>query len=146
MNATLTEPHAPEAVTARRGRRPEPAELPALPAGCEPMHATFSTPGPSSRTQEGPFVKLLASLVGRTVTVIDPESFEEAPIGHQIRPASHRMKLTEMLADHIVLVGEFVHHRPGGPRDGKKGHVTHYVPITKIERVSLLDGELLIHV
>ena len=68
----------------------------------EQMVASVSpSPPPSNNDQS--FRDVLATLVGRTVTVVTSESYEEAPVGHQLRTGFFRAKPVEVGRDILVL-------------------------------------------
>jgi hypothetical protein len=88
------------------------------------------------------FLEVLKSLVGRTVTVVNPESYEDAPAGHQIRAGFYRAKLIGLGRDYMIVVAEYA--RVG--REGRKEPVKQYIPIEKIKRISLMKDDRLIHI
>ena len=46
---------------------------------------TQGTIKPAATTEDRSFYDLLKSLMGQIVTIVNPESYEDAPVGHQIR-------------------------------------------------------------
>jgi hypothetical protein len=123
-------------------------DLPPLPEDCvQELDArpakpkTFKPAGRSKDSIEG----LLQSLVGRPVTVVDPESFEEAAVGYRIRAAIYRAELTAVGEDYAVLTGKFVHRGAGVHNGGAKEGIRHYVPLGMIKRISILAKEPIIH-
>ena len=91
------------------------------------------------------FRDLLRSLIGQPVTIVNSESYEDAPVGHQLRPAFYRAKPVRMGEDYLVLVGVFVHPRSGAGSDPTKEPIRQYIPLARIKRVSILETEWLIH-
>ena len=87
------------------------------------------------------FLDLLKSHVGHVVTMVNPESYEDAPVGHQIRVGFYRAKVLGVGQDYLIVATEL--HHPG--RQTAKEPVRQYIPIEKIKRVSLLKAERLIH-
>jgi hypothetical protein len=87
------------------------------------------------------FTDILKSLLGHTVTVVNPESYEHAPVGHQIKPGFYRAKLVSMGTDYIALMTE--DKKPG--KDVKEP-VKQFMPITRIKRVSVMKSGKLIHI
>ena len=49
------------------------------------------------------------SLIGQIVTIVNPESYEDAPVGHQIRAGFYRAKPIGLGDDYLVLATELVH-------------------------------------
>ncbi len=90
------------------------------------------------------FGELLGSLVGKTVTIVNPESYEDAPVGHQIRVGFSKAKPIAIGKDYVVLVTEFVHKGKDANKDREP--VKQYLPIHRIKRISILKSERLIHI
>ena len=88
------------------------------------------------------FSEVLRSLMGKTITVVNPESYEDAPVGHQIRAGFYRAKPTGMGHDYLIVVAEFVH----SGREAGKEPVKQYIPFRSIKRVSVLKAEILLHI
>ena len=87
------------------------------------------------------FVDLLKSLIGKPVTLVIPESYEDAPVGHQIRAGFNRAKPVAVGHDYLVCLTEFL--RKGKKED--KEAVKQYIPISAIKRISVLKDDRLIH-
>jgi len=98
---------------------------------------TGSCPPPI--VEDRSFVDVLRSLIGKVVTVVNPESYEDAPIGHQIRAGFYRAKPVGLGRDYLIVVTEYKHKTDKEP-------VKQYIPIANIKRVSLMKSELLIHI
>ena len=98
-------------------------------------------PRPAPITEKRDFHDLLRSLIGEIVTVVNPESYEDAPIGHQIRAGFYRAKPIGLGNDYLILATEFVH----AGRESGKEPVRQYIPLTAIKRISVLKTEKLIH-
>jgi len=94
---------------------------------------------PPPVVEDRSFVDILRSLIGKVVTVVNPESYEDAPIGHQIRAGFYRAKPVGLGRDYLIVVTEYKHKTDKEP-------VKQYIPITKIKRVSMMKTELLIHI
>jgi hypothetical protein len=87
------------------------------------------------------FRDILKTLVGNVITVVNPESYEEMPVGHQIKPGFYRAKVLTLGEDFIAVVSE---HQHAG-KNAKKEPVKQFVPIREIKRLSILKSERLIH-
>lgn len=87
------------------------------------------------------FRDLLQTLVGKVVTVVNPESYEDAPVGHQIRAGFYRAKPVGMGRDYLIVVTEYLHKG----KEASKEPVRQYIPIDKIKRISVMKSERLIH-
>jgi hypothetical protein len=90
------------------------------------------------------FNDILHSLIGQVVTVVNPESFEHAPIGHQLKPGFYRAKVTEMATDYLTLITELKKPGKRGQEDTKEP-VKQFLPIGRIKRISLTKGDRMIH-
>lgn len=88
------------------------------------------------------FLDVLKSLLGKTVTIVNPESYEDAPAGHQIRVGFYLAKLTGLGKDYLIMVAAYT--RAG--KEGRKEPVKQFIPINRIKRISLMKSEWLIHI
>ena len=113
------------------------------PAPVPPTPAAAATPEPATRSspsaEERSFRDLLLALIGKPVTIVNPESYEDAPVGHQIRHGFHRAKPVGMGRDFLILLTE--HKTKGGTEA-----VRQYLPLDRIKRISVLKSERLIHI
>lgn len=107
-----------------------------------------TTQGKEAKPQNGltlenhHFADVLKSLIGKPVTVVNPESYEDAPVGHQIRAGYYRGKVAGLGMDYVILVTEYVHKG----KEASREPVKQYIPFHRIKRVSLMKGERLIHI
>ena len=85
---------------------------------------------------------VLKGLVGHMVTVVNPESFEDAPVGHQIKTGFYKAKCVALGNDYIVLHTEY---KKVGKSAGTEP-VKQFLPIGRIKRLSLMKSERLIHI
>lgn len=85
------------------------------------------------------FVDILKALIGKTITVVNPESYEAAPVGYKLTTGFYRGKLTAIGRDYLVMLTEF-ERKKGNPEPVKQ-----YIPIGHIKRVSLLKSERVLH-
>lgn len=92
--------------------------------------------------EENNFIDIIKGLNGKAVTIVNPESYEDAPVGHQIKAGFYRAKVVAVGNDYIVLVTEF---KKAG-REAAKEPVKQYVPINQIKRISLMKAERILHI
>jgi hypothetical protein len=85
------------------------------------------------------FLDILRALVGKAITVVNPESYEAAPVGYKITTGFYRGKLTAIGRDYLVMRTEF-ERKKGAPEPVKQ-----YIPIDQIKRISLLKSECVLH-
>ena len=88
------------------------------------------------------FDEILKSLLGKTITIVNPESYEDAPVGHQIRAGYYRAKLTGMGQDFLTVMTEYVHTG----RETSKEPVKQFIPTRQVKRVSVMKSEILLHI
>ncbi len=94
-----------------------------------------------AKIEDKSFFNQIESMLGKVLTIVNPESHEDATVGHQIRPGWYRARLIGMGNDYIVLMTEFT-------RKGKqpvREPVRQYIPTHRIKRISLMKGERLLH-
>jgi hypothetical protein len=103
------------------------------------------TPQASAREDDRDFRELLKSLIGQMVTIVNPESYEDAPVGHQIRSGFYRAKPVGLGRDYLILATEFVRVGTKASPDKQKEPVKQYIPISRIQRISIMANERLIH-
>jgi hypothetical protein len=87
------------------------------------------------------FLDLLKSMMGQAVTVVNPESYEHAPVGYTIKPGFYRAKLSGLGQDYLVLLTE---HKKSGKEAGKEV-VKQFLPFHRIKRVSITKSERFLH-
>ena len=85
------------------------------------------------------FHEVLSQLVGKVVTVVNPESFEEAPVGHRLTTGFYKAKVVQVGRDFLTLATEMKR------RSGKEP-VKQFVPLDKVKRINVMKGERLIHI
>ena len=93
-------------------------------------------------TESRDYIEIVKSLMGQIVTIVNPESYEDAPVGHQIRAGFYRAKLIGLGNDYVILATELVHTG----KESAKEPVRQYIPLAKIKRISILKGEKLLHI
>ena len=87
------------------------------------------------------FRTILEGFKGKVVTVVNPESYEDAPIGHTLTTGFYRAKVVGLGSDFLVVASEYVHKGDKG-----KEPVRSYIPLHRVKRVSLMKNERLIHI
>jgi hypothetical protein len=85
------------------------------------------------------FGDILKALVGKSVTVVNPQSFEAAPVGYKLTDAHYRGKVTALGRDYIVMVTEFE------KKKGAKEPVKQFIPTRQIQRISVMPKETFLH-
>ena len=93
--------------------------------------------------EERGFNEVVKTLLGKVVTIVNPESYEDAPLGHQIRAGWYQAKVVGMGNDYLILVTEYVH---AGSKTDSREPVKQFIPLAQIKRVSVMKSERLIHI
>jgi hypothetical protein len=88
------------------------------------------------------FDAVLRSMVGKVVTFVNPESYEDAPVGYRLTTGFYKAKVIAVGQDYLSVATELVHKRG----EKEKEPVRQYIPILQIKRVSVLKGERLLHI
>jgi hypothetical protein len=88
------------------------------------------------------FLEMLTSHVGKEFTIVNPQTFEESGVGHQIVERWYPSKLVAVGEDFIVLVGHFQH---GAGKHAVQEPMEQYVPTAHIKRVTIMHSARMIH-
>ncbi len=99
------------------------------------------TAKPQAIVENRGFYDIVKDLVGKAVTIVNPESFEHAPVGYTLKPGFYRAKVVGIGNDYLIFVTEL-----SKPKGGGKEPVKQYLPISQIKRVSMMKGDRLIHI
>lgn len=87
------------------------------------------------------FRDVLLAMAGQVVTVVNPESYEDAPMGHRLTTGFYKAKVLAVGSDFVSLATEFVHKKGGQAREP----VQQFIPVAHIKRVSVMESEKVIH-
>ena len=99
-------------------------------------------PAKASPIEHRTFADVLEGLIGAVFTIVNPESYEDAPVGHQIRAGYYRAKLTGLGQDYLIVVTEYQH----SGKEKSKEPCKQFIPFARIKRLSLMKSERLIHI
>lgn len=88
------------------------------------------------------FKEVLTNLTGKVVTFVNPESYEDAPVGYRLTTGFYKAKVLQVGEDYISVATELVHKRG----EVEKEPVRQFIPLAKIKRISVLAGDRLIHI
>jgi hypothetical protein len=105
----------------------------------EEEQGTLQPVKPEPQIEDQSFLDLVQSFLGKTVTIVNPESFENAPVGYTLKANFYKAKVVGMGNDYVTLVTEL--------KKGKEGAqpVKQFLPIARIKRISIMKLERLIH-
>lgn len=87
------------------------------------------------------YIEIIGALAGKVVTVVNPESYESAPLGFQLKTGFYRAKVMGVGKDYVILKTEL---ETKGKNAGKEP-VRQFIPVGRIKRISLLEKERLLH-
>ena len=95
--------------------------------------------GAAPTIEDKQFLDILRALIGKTVTVVNPESYESAPVGYKLTTGFYRAKVSALGRDYLVMVTEFERKKTSNEP------VKQFIPIDQIKRVSILQKERILH-
>ena len=88
------------------------------------------------------FDAVLRALTGQVVTFVNPESYEDAPVGYRLTTGFYKAKVMAVGADYMTVATELAHKR--GEKETEP--VRQFIPLARIKRVSVMKSERLIHI
>lgn len=112
---------------------PEPQASAAAPA----------KPVPAPIVEDKTLNDVLTTLLGKVVTFVNAESFEEGGLGHKVEAGWYKGRLAGLGKDYLIVVTEFKH---GAGKKASKEPVKQYVPMNMVKRVSLMKTQVLVHI
>ena len=87
------------------------------------------------------FRDVLRAMSGQIVTVVNPESYEDAPMGSRLTTGFYKAKVLSVGSDFVSLATEFVHKKGEQAREPVK----QFIPVARIKRVSVMKTDKVIH-
>lgn len=88
------------------------------------------------------FTDVLGAMVGKVVTIVNSESYDETPMGGRLTAGFYKAKILTVGSDYLSVATEFQHKKKG---QQIKEPVKQYIPLPRIKRISAMKTELLIH-
>jgi hypothetical protein len=88
------------------------------------------------------FDAVLRAMTGKVVTFVNPESYEDAPVGYRLTTGFYKAKVIAVGTDYLSVATELVHRRG----EKEKEPVRQFIPLAQIKRISVMKGERLIHI
>lgn len=86
------------------------------------------------------FQEVLRNLTGKVVTVISATSYAEVDGRVVLEPGRYRAKILGVAGDYVSLATEYARE------EGAEAEpVRQFVPLARIQRISILKGERLLH-
>ena len=101
----------------------------------------MSEPAPAAADPKD-FRGILKALMGKNLTIVNPESYEAAPVGFRIKEGFYEGKLTGLGPDFIQLATVFESAKKGGGSQPVK----QFIPLARIKRISLMKEAVVVHI
>ncbi len=96
---------------------------------------------PKKTPQLNQYAEVIRSLVGKVVTMVNPESLEDAPMGYQLTTGFYRAKILSVQDDFATIATELLHKGKETVREPVK----QFIPLTRIKRVTIAKSDVLLH-
>ena len=87
------------------------------------------------------FKGILKALVGKKCTVVNPESYEAATVGFQLKAGYYSGKIGGMGRDYIVFNTVI----SASKKEGGKASVKQFIPVDRVKRISLMKDNYILH-
>ena len=100
----------------------------------------MSEPAPAAAEPKD-FRTILKALLGKKITIVNPESYEAAPVGFRIKEGFYEGKMTGLGTDFLQLATVWESAKKGGGSEPVK----QFIPIARIKRISLKKDAVVIH-
>lgn len=84
---------------------------------------------------------VLKSLTGKVVTMVNPKSLEDAPMGYQLTTGFYRAKILAVTDEVLSVATELVHKG----KQVSKEPVKQFIPLWSIKRISIMKSDILVH-
>lgn len=87
--------------------------------------------------------EVLKSLVGKQVTIVNPESFEAAPmVGFHLKEGFYKGKITAIGSDYVVFQTIVTLSK----KEGGQQPVQQFIPSVRLKRVSVMKTGIFLHI
>ena len=101
---------------------------------------TAAAAPPAPKIEDRDYRGVLESLVGKKVTVVNPESYEALPReGHELREAHYAGKITGFGKDYMIF------HTVLAASKKDRQPVQQFIALARIKRISLMRTGALLH-
>ena len=87
------------------------------------------------------FADVIRSLTGKVVTMVNPQSLEDAPMGYQLTTGFYRAKIINVNEDFATVATELLHKG----KETVKEPVKQFIPLRRIRRVTVAKSDILLH-
>jgi len=98
---------------------------------------------PKAVEEDRSYRDVLKSLVGKQVTVVNPESFEAAPmVGFHLKEGFYKGKITAIGTDYLVFQTIVTLSK----KEGGQQPVQQFIPVHRLKRVSVMKSGMFLHI
>lgn len=93
--------------------------------------------------QDRDYRGVLKALLGKPVTIVNPESYEAAPtMGFHLKESFYKGKITALGKDYLVFQTIVTLSK----KEGGQQPVQQYIPLARVKRLSVMKSEVLLHI
>ena len=98
---------------------------------------------PKVVVEDRSYHEVLKSLVGKQVTIVNPESFEAAPmVGFHLKEGFYKGKITAIGNDYLVFQTLVTLSK----KEGGQQPVQQFIPVPRLKRVSVMKSGVFLHI
>lgn len=98
---------------------------------------------PQAVVEDRDYQGVLKSLVGKNVTIVNPESFEAAPmVGFHLKEGFYKGKVTAVGHDYLVFQTIVALSK----KEGGQQPVQQFIPAARLKRVSVMKTGIFLHI
>ena len=90
------------------------------------------------------FREVLTAVVGKTVTIVNPESYEESALGAKLTSGVYKGKVLAAGDDFLKI--QTVFKRRAGKDGAEEEPVVQFVPFARVKRVSVMKTDTVLHI
>ena len=97
---------------------------------------------PDTSHEDKSFAQVLGSLVGKKVTIVNPESYEATGMGTKLKEGTYEGTVSGLGQDFLV----FNTSMAGTKKEGGTVAVKQFIPTARIKRISVMKAGILVHI
>ena len=107
------------------------------------MSDAQAAPEAPAQLQHADYKSVLQALVGKKITVVNPESYEAKPMaGFQLKEGYYEGKITGVGEDYVLFLTTVTLSK----KEGGHQAVQQFIPIDRVKRVSAMKGAIILHI
>ena len=105
--------------------------------------AETQTPEAPKALQHADYRSVLTALIGKKVTIVNPESYEAKPMaGFQLKEGFYEGKITGVGEDYVLFLTMVTLSK----KEGGQQPVQQFIPLSRVKRVSAMKGTVILHI